>query len=232
MPATPLHPLLKTRLDSEIDILKSGCDAAAGHPSAVQGAERELLVIDVFRRIVPPSLRVGSGTIIDEDGNSTGQVDIVIEQESYSFSLLDLSPRLFLAAGVVAAIEVKSNIADSKSWKAVKQKGEEIATLKRGGSPETPLPEKSELEYRLPFVGFGFLGWSKADTYKRKLEEVPSLDAIFSVDPPRMALRHGGKVRYGAGAKALFALLLVLRQWQQHVDHNLFKYLGGLEPLG
>jgi len=93
--------------------------------SASKGGERQDFIDLVLRNVIAPPFRFGSGDITDLSGATTGQLDIVIEYGgSISFSLIPGSnTRLYLAEGVCAVIEVKSDV--EAQW------GEVIKTAKR-----------------------------------------------------------------------------------------------------
>jgi hypothetical protein len=70
------------------------------------------------RNIAPP-FRFGSGDITDASGNRSGQLDVVIEYgNSITFpNILPKTPRLYLAEGVCAVVDVKSAL--STHWNEV-----------------------------------------------------------------------------------------------------------------
>ena len=86
----------------------------AGWPlsSASKGSEREHF-IDAFLSQFPPPLHFGHGDVTDAPGRRGGQLEVVVE-----YPLLPSLPvigqgssRIYLAEGVAAAIEVKSDVA-------------------------------------------------------------------------------------------------------------------------
>lgn len=91
-------------------LMRAHADSANYAPS-ITGAEREIVNKQLLSLIIPPSYRVGTGTIIDQHKDESGQVDIVIEQPfSLSFPVSSDSNRLYLAPSVCAAFEVKSDL--------------------------------------------------------------------------------------------------------------------------
>jgi len=77
--------------------------------SANIGYNRELFCNKFLSRVLPPRLTVRHGEIWDSQGNKTGQLDVVILRDdtpSLTFGEADA----FLAEGVFAVIEVKSNL--------------------------------------------------------------------------------------------------------------------------
>ncbi len=105
----------------------------AGSPlsSASRGSEREAFINGFLSQVMPPHFRFGSGDATDQHGVRSGQLDIVVE---YPFVpslpiVAGQSPRLYLAEGVVAVIEVKSDVA--AQWGEVKATAKKLATLAR-----------------------------------------------------------------------------------------------------
>src|SRR4051794_15735815 len=81
--------------------------------SASKGTERQAFIDQVLREVLPPVYRFGTGDATDVSGYRSGQPNVVVE---YPFApnlpLGGPSSRLYLAEGVAAVIEVKSNVAD------------------------------------------------------------------------------------------------------------------------
>src|SRR6188508_2253056 len=104
-----------TRLTAIQAILTAAYGGGREMADSSAGSEREAFVNLVLGNVIGPPFRVGTGEITDPSGAQSGQLDIVIEYgSSLSFPLLrgDAS-RLYLAEGVCAVIEVKSDIAAS-----------------------------------------------------------------------------------------------------------------------
>ncbi|SPO55770.1 conserved protein of unknown function [Pseudomonas sp. JV551A1] len=91
-------------------LIQSHADSKQYAPS-ITGAEREIVNRSLLSLALAPGYRVGTGTILDQHGDDSGQVDIVIEQPfSLSFPVSSDQNRLFLAPSVCAAFEVKSDL--------------------------------------------------------------------------------------------------------------------------
>lgn len=151
----------------------------AAMSSASSGREREQFVDEFLRKVLPPAYRIGSGDVIDSFGQKTGQQDVVVE-----FSFLPTLPaiagkeRLYLAEGVAALVEVKSNLA--KDWADVKRRASAIRNLRRifrvpGFTPYGPPPE------RIPYFAVGYSGWKSIETVQEKCQE-GFVDAILIID--------------------------------------------------
>jgi hypothetical protein len=147
--------------------------------SSSRGREREQFVDEFLHKVLPPAYRIGSGDVIDSLGRKTGQQDVVVE-----FSFLPTLPaiagkeRLYLAEGVAALVEVKSNLANE--WEDVRGKASAIKKLRRvfrvpGFTPYGPPPEQ------IPYFAVGYSGWKNIDTVQKKCE-AGGVDAILIID--------------------------------------------------
>jgi len=124
---------------------------------ASRGVEREAFINAFLSDILTPQFRFGSGEITDQKGNRSGQLDIVIEFPFVpSLPLISgKSPRLYLAEGIVAVIEVKSDI--KKQWDEVFKTAEKLSQLKRNystGITIGPIPAE-----KIPLYAVGYKGW-------------------------------------------------------------------------
>lgn len=188
---------------------------------ASRGTERELFVSSFLAQVFPPSVRFGSGDITDVDQATSGQVDIIVEAPTlFSFPAIIGGPRLYLAEGVAAAIEVKSNL--SSQWDEVVAKAnalqklkalerkyslqEQAALLEKGFPGQTVVPLVSpvdpvkEKQGGVPFICVGFEGWSDVDTVREHARSVGSV----------LVLRHAIYAGVGGSAKGPVALLMFL----------------------
>jgi hypothetical protein len=74
------------------------------------GFAREHFVKEVLSSFLPKSIVIGSGEIIDGNGRRSGQQDIIVYRADFPV-ITSLSPvSVFLAEGVIATIEVKSDL--------------------------------------------------------------------------------------------------------------------------
>jgi hypothetical protein len=108
---TSLSDLFKTKLRRIQSNLMSGHDDSAGFASAISGAERETVYSSLLSSVLPQGHRAASGAIVDCSGSETGQIDLVVEgARSISFPVASEKNRLFIAATVIAAFEIKSDL--------------------------------------------------------------------------------------------------------------------------
>lgn len=146
--------------------------------SASKGTEREHFVGSFLEEVLPPPFRFGTGDITDTTGNKSGQVDVVVEYPFLpSLPTGKGSPRLYLAEGVAAAIEVKSDVA--AQWKEVERTSEALKSLTRDFGTTVSIgrmPAK-----KIPVFAVGYTGWRKMEAVVKHLE--PGLvDGILVID--------------------------------------------------
>jgi hypothetical protein len=151
----------------------------ANMSSATKGAEREDFVNKFLAEIMPPPFRFGDGDITDQNGGKSGQVEIVVEYPFLpSLPMIGGKSRLYLAEGVAAVIEVKSNL--SSQWEEVDKTARLVKTLERkfgatfSMGTGTPQP-------RIPFFAVGYMGWDKMDTLSLKLKNT-DIDGILVIE--------------------------------------------------
>lgn len=168
------------RLQACLDQLRAAYAGGSPMSSASKGMERELFVEVFLKNVMPPAYRFGSGDVVDAKGNTSGQVDIVIESLTVpSFPLVGVAlPRLYLAEGVGAAIEVKSDLASQ--WE------EAVGTAER----------LSRLQPQIQPIVVGYRGWAKWETLATRIDAAPHFAGCLTLDPPRylgriMELRPG-----------------------------------------
>jgi len=176
-----INEALNYRLEGILDILIGTHKSGSGSSSATKGFEREIFVRHFLSRVFPPHFRFGSGDIIDQNGNQSGQVDIVVE---YPFipslpSSHDDSLRLYFAEGVAAVIEVKSNI--QNEWGSILEKANKVGNLQR----KSGVAQRGDLYGcslpKIPFYVVGYYGWDKFDTLKEKVKS-NSVSGILQIN--------------------------------------------------
>lgn len=106
------------------------------------GKNRELICSEFLRKVLPQKLKVTSGEIWDYNKKKTGQIDIIILREDAP--ALDFGQsNSFLAEGVYAVIEVKSNLTKTK----LKEAGESLKKVQELNINSTSKPLKILFAY-------------------------------------------------------------------------------------
>lgn len=106
------------------DKLEEGLHADArlagllGHGTMI-GNAREFFISRVLRSVLPPSLHIGTGKIVAHNGMQSNQIDVVVYDSSFPFLEVQPGHGIYFAEGVVAAIEVKSNVDKNKLRKSL-----------------------------------------------------------------------------------------------------------------
>lgn len=177
------NPHMEERLRGIQQMLVGAHQAGAPMSSATKGIERELFIGLFLSRVLTPQYRFGTGDAIDQSGRRSGQLDVVIEYPLIpSLPIVGVdNPRLYLAEGIAAVIEVKSDI--TKQWGEVLGTASKLAPLRReydtgsgaligiGGT----VPE------RIPIFAVGYTGWKDPTAVQQKLEGVP-VDGVLVID--------------------------------------------------
>jgi hypothetical protein len=156
----------------------------AGKPlsSNSKGNEREAFINGFLSQVLPPHFRFGSGDITDQSGKRSGQLDIVIE---YPFVpslpiVAGRSPRLYLAEGVVAVIEIKSNI-DSQ-WKEVEETARQLAILNRNYKYPLGVSIGPRAGEKIPLYAVGYTGWKQFKTVKQHVKSKNDVNGVLVIE--------------------------------------------------
>lgn len=155
------------RLEGIQEMLLASHKANKAASSNTKGKERESFINLFLSNALPPQFRFGSGEITDLSGKISGQIDIVIEYPllpSIQIPLTNSDTRLYLAEGVAAAIEVKSDLRNQ--WEEVKETSRKLKHLRRRFSAS-----KGYAPTNIPLFAVGYTGWKYEKTAIQKLEE-------------------------------------------------------------
>jgi len=117
--------------------------------------------------VLPNHYRFGTGDATDRSGAKSGQLDVVVEYPYVpSLPLVGAEKsRLYLAEGIGAVIEVKSDVAGQ--WAEVEETARKLSRLRRQyGAGISFGPQATP---HIPFFVVGYTGWKKLDTLKSKL---------------------------------------------------------------
>jgi hypothetical protein len=170
------HPALLKRLAGYRAHLIAAYKLGAGMSSASKGHERRAFVHDFLEATFPPPNRFGTGDCIDKAGNQSGELDVVVEYPFLPSLTLQGHSRLYLAEGVAAVIEVKSNIAGE--WKEACDTGTKLKALQRNfviGMSMGPVPPD------IPYFVVGYNGWKNMDTVASHCNNSPA-DGVLVID--------------------------------------------------
>ena len=142
-------------------------------PSAPRGGERELVLRDLLRQVLPPIYRFGQGAITDSTNRLTGQIDVVMELPfGPSLPMPAGSHRLYLAESVAAVIEIKSDL--SSQWNEVERTIRPIRQLERDiGQRPQPGKRIAPIE-GIPCYVIGFRGYATLKGLASRLEGTES----------------------------------------------------------
>jgi hypothetical protein len=183
----------------------------AGQPmsAATRGREREQFVESFLAKVFPLPFRFGSGDITDTEGHRSGQLDVVVEYPFLpSLPIPSAGPeRLYLAEGVAAAIEVKSDVASQ--WGEVERTARQLAGLRRKFGSTFSMGEPPG--ERVPFFAAGFSGWQRADAMKQRLAD-GMVDGILVIDPGLFVSSKSCLGIEATGPWALWGLVSCLHQ--------------------
>ncbi|WP_353573167.1 DUF6602 domain-containing protein [Candidatus Albibeggiatoa sp. nov. BB20] len=120
--------MLESHINSIENILLAQSKVAqnAGHPN-LRGGPREWFIREFLEGHLPSSLEVGQGEVVDENSEPNPpkdryrpQVDIVIYRRDLPKIMYSRDNMAFLAEGVIATIESKSNLTKAELKKACK----------------------------------------------------------------------------------------------------------------
>lgn len=164
-----MNHYLQNRLSSLLDISKLVDESGSSLSSASKGNEREFFINHHLNNVIAPPFRIGTGDITDASGKKSGQCDIVIEYtSSISFPMIaPSSPRLYLAEGVCAVIEVKSDL--ERQWSEVEHSYKSLRELKREYG--AGITFGGEIPPHVPYFVVGYRGWKKPETLKEKIRQ-------------------------------------------------------------
>ncbi|NKC11269.1 MAG: hypothetical protein GKR94_03390 [Gammaproteobacteria bacterium] len=113
-----------TNAIEQILLAQSKAAQNAGHPN-LRGGPREWFIRDFLMNHLPSSLEIGQGEIIDENSQPEpapdeyrNQVDIVVYRRDLPKIMYSQDNAAYLAEGVVATIESKSDLTECELTKA------------------------------------------------------------------------------------------------------------------
>jgi len=156
-------------------MLMAGHSSGETTSSATKGRDREDFIHKFLENLLPPQFRFGSGDITDLSGRRSGQVDIVVEYPLLpSLQTPNSSSRLYLAEGVAAVIEVKSDL--TNQWSEVESTSRQLRPLSRKFGARDGIPP-----LHIPLFAVGYKGWKKIQKMQKYLSK-GVVDGILVID--------------------------------------------------
>ena len=167
------------RLAGIHEILMGVHRAGGEMSSSSKGAEREAFIRQFLSEVLTPQFRFGSGDATDQEGRHSGQLDVVVEYPFVpSLPVVGaLKPRLYLAEGIAAVIEVKSDL--SRQWEEVEGTVSRLSPLRRRyGSGIQYGPKATP---HIPLFVAGYTGWKTIDPIVNRLSP-GQVEGILVID--------------------------------------------------
>jgi hypothetical protein len=126
------------------------------------GSVREHFVKHVLENFLPQNITVGSGEIIDGVGNRSGQEDIILYRSDFPV-ITSLTPvNAYLAEGVIATIEVKSNLSKGNDLLKAFRNSQKVLLLNKRAYIVSGHPEQIEKLKTITSIKtyvVGYIGW-------------------------------------------------------------------------
>lgn len=174
-----MNNLIFQRLAGIHGQLLAARDASIGMSSASKGREREDFISKFLKQVFPSSFRFGTGDAIDQFGNKSGQLDVVIEFP-FGPSLPAMGgneTRVYFSETIASVLEIKSNI--TNQWSEIEKTAKTLKPLVRNYKSTVTFGRESNF---IPFFVVGYNGWKNIETYKQKLSVIPNLSGILCLD--------------------------------------------------
>ncbi len=111
-------------LDTSFEVSSS----IANHKT-VLGDARESFIRDVLQRFLPRNISIGSGQIVDAEDGISRQIDLIIYRNDFPILRTFGSADVYLIEGVVATVEVKSQLNQPQLFEAL-ENGKSVRNLK------------------------------------------------------------------------------------------------------
>jgi hypothetical protein len=182
-----------------------------------KGVEREAFINGFLREVLPSIYRFGTGDVVDLQGNKSGQLDVVVEYPfAPSLPITQSTPRLYLAEGVAAVIEVKSDVATQ--WKEVLYTAKKLEPIRQDQSGHRSTVGDVPPN-QLPLFVVGYTGWKTLNTVTEHLADSPNMAAILVIDSGLFASKgeYGGNTVEGS-SWALWGLVTCIYRAISHLQ--------------
>ncbi len=132
-------------LDTSFEVSSS----IANHKT-VLGDARESFIRDVLQRFLPRNISIGSGQIVDAEDGISRQIDLIIYRNDFPILRTFGSADVYLIEGVVATVEVKSQLNQTQLFEAL-ENGKSVRNLKVSLLGES-IDYHSQQIYQRPFA--------------------------------------------------------------------------------
>ena len=201
-------------------------------------------ISDFLQRYLPDRYAVGSGIIIDSEGKTSEQIDVVIHDNQYTPNLLSQGAHHFVPAeSVYAIIEVKPEI--NKAM--LKYAGKKAASVRRLTRTSIPIRHAGEKVYppkELHHIVAGIIGvrsgWAGGfgQTFKNNLKPLLATDNHIDVG---CALENGAFDIYNYNRvfeneppidTALIDKMVNIKAVDNSLVYFMFKLLSRLQSIG
>lgn len=104
-----------TQIQAEVDSINSNFNH-----QGIKGTGNELVLIEMLKKFIPKKYGIGTGIVIDHQGNQSKQCDIIIYDNHHFPDILSISNSKFYPIELVyAVIEVKTKLTSSKAKEAI-----------------------------------------------------------------------------------------------------------------
>ncbi len=214
---------LNMRLKGIQKSLLANYESGGGISSSSRGREREQFIESFLKRVLPPGYRFGTGDAIDSFGKQSGQLDGVVEFTFLpSIPALGASdPRIYLAEGVAAVIEVKSDL--SSQWSEVVDTATKLRQLNRTFQVPGFTPNGPPMAH-IPIFAVGYTGWKKLETVQEKANS-GVVDGVLVIDEGLFSTRkdYPNGLWTSDGPRSLWALISCLHTATNSVVINSFS---------
>lgn len=194
--------------------------------SGVAGAVNEQHFIDLLRRYLPKRYEVDSAIVIDSNGRTSDQIDVVIFDNQYTPTLLDQKCHRFVPVeAVYAVIEVKPTI-DKEYVEYAAGKAESVRALHRTSVPIRHAGGEYPAKELFPIVA-GLA--APTITWKDGFEARAFQELLAELTGERI-LNCG--VGLSAGAFDTFSGEAVVRTGENSLIYFVFRLLQQLQSMG
>ncbi len=211
--------------------------------SSTNGDLRETVLKDLVTSVLPKQFSVRSGFICDVLGGVSRQLDLVVVDNTCTPEILLQGDAAFIPVeAALVVIEIKATIktGEKGTLEQVKKQIDSVVALQPmiiNGCVEN-LPTSRKIEYKIPFLVFGFSSDVSKDNLLHWLNETQNLNGIcvFQREYQWKSLKEGIMSRNADGTHSellLFASSVVsaaetISAMRIGVPRNMYAYIEGV----